>query len=156
VALVVARLARYGHGGGGPQSLKGLAADFPRVTPGGLAAAGRLTVVYPSCCCGLEAWRDWYQLLSDGQSPWLGHDPSPWVEVRGEEFLVWPDGDVGEANEGDAQPIRFSKPELVASLASAERDLGAFADRLRDWASTRAPEHAQALCDRFRALVSLT
>jgi hypothetical protein len=127
VALVVAQLARYGHGAGGPTTIESLAADFPHVTPGGLAAVDRLTTVLPSCCCGLESWRDWYRLLSEGQSPWLGHDPSPWVEMRGEEFLVWPDGGLGDAGVGEFQPIRFSKLGLAASLANAEADLGAFA-----------------------------
>ena len=156
VALVVAQLARYGHGGGGPTSIEGLVADFPHVVPGGLAAVDGPEAVHPSCCCGLESWRDWYQLLNDGQSPWLGHDPSPWVEKRNEQFLVWPDGGLGEAAVGELHPIRFSKHALATSLAAAERDLGAFAGRLRDWASVLAPAYAQALIDGFRALTKLS
>jgi len=155
VALVVAQFARYGHGGLSPGSLEGLVADFPRITPGGLAAVDGVNTVHPSCCCGLESWRDWHRLLSDGPSPWLGHDPAPWVERRGDEFLVWADGGLGKEGVGELQPIHFSKDQLAAALDAAERDLVAFARRLLDWSSVVAPAHAQALAEGFRTLARL-
>jgi hypothetical protein len=156
VALVVAQLAQYGQRGGGRQSIEALVRKFPTIVAGGLAAEDGRTTVHPSCCCGLESWRDWHGLLSDGHQPWLGHDPSPWVEKRGEEFLVWPDGGLGAAKSVDLQPVRFSSRELAASLGDVERDLNEFVGRLREWTAARGPDYAEALAKRFRALARLS
>jgi hypothetical protein len=46
------------------------------------------TVIGPSCCCGLEGWKAWLDILTTGQSPWMGHDPAPFVELLGEQVCV--------------------------------------------------------------------
>ncbi|MEM6751715.1 MAG: hypothetical protein AAF630_01815 [Cyanobacteria bacterium P01_C01_bin.38] len=62
------------------------------VLPGGIQArAANNKVISPSCCCGLERWRDWLRFMKKGQSPWLGHDPNPWVEKVKELVRVWSD-----------------------------------------------------------------
>ena len=35
--------------------------------------------VEPSCCCGLLGWIEWRDLSPGSYSPWLGHNPSPWI-----------------------------------------------------------------------------
>lgn len=50
------------------------------ILPGGIQVISEEKVIAPSCCCGLETWREWVEFLETGESPWLGHDPSPWVE----------------------------------------------------------------------------
>ncbi|MFI0217065.1 hypothetical protein [Streptomyces lydicus] len=64
------------------EQLRRLLQQEKLIAPGGL----RLreididVTVRPGCCCGLEDWRDWLGLL-EGDVPWLGHDPSPAIEV---------------------------------------------------------------------------
>jgi hypothetical protein len=156
VSLVVARLGRYGPSAELPQIVGDLVRHFPHIAPGGLAAVDGTVSVVPSCCCGLEKWREWHNLLRDGTSPWLGHDPSPWVETVGDAFVVWPDGGLGPGGSGPRPPIRFTRQQLSHALASVERDLRAFAARLQAWASVVAPDQAQGLAERFLNLVALT
>jgi integrase len=153
VALVVAQLSLYG--GAQAASLRQLAENFPHIAPGGLAAEDGEDVVFPSCCCGLEAWREWHLLLSKGTSPWLGHDPSPWVEARGEDFLIWPDGGLSGGNSESLTAIHLSRAELATLLENVERDLRGFVDRLRDWTSALDPEVADPIAAGFRALAKL-
>ncbi|MBA0053287.1 hypothetical protein E0L36_21140 [Streptomyces sp. AJS327] len=79
--------------------------------PGGLRlrdpATGR--TITPGCCSGLEDWPEWTELF-DGEVPWLGHDPTPQVELRGTTAYFWPDarrtpstGD-GDADRADRRP----------------------------------------------------
>jgi hypothetical protein len=59
------------------------------VLPGGIRAIddeSQLTIE-PGCCCGLETWREWLNFAEGGNSPWLGHDPDPWVERKGKKLL---------------------------------------------------------------------
>jgi hypothetical protein len=155
VALLVAQLAGYGHAGAGATDLASLVRAFPHVTPGGLAATDEIHEVRPSCCCGLEGWRDWDRLVVTGASPWLGHDPSPWAEVSGDEFLVWPNGGLGEALSDDIQPVRFSRKELVAALTQVEEDLRSFASRLHAWATQVSPQDAYSLANQFCKLARI-
>jgi hypothetical protein len=63
------------------------------ILPGGLRVTDTMTgkSVVPGCCAGLEAWRDWVELLERRQ-PWMGHDPGPWVEFRDGRVRLWQDG----------------------------------------------------------------
>jgi hypothetical protein len=155
VALVVAQLAQYGHGGDAAEDLAALVNAFPEIVPGGIAAGDELQEVFPSCCCGLETWREWQKVATDGTGPWLGHDPSPWVEAREDAILVWPDGGLGEASEADQHPVRFSRPQFDTALVEVEGDLRDFQIRLKAWAASVSPELATGLADRFGALVRL-
>jgi hypothetical protein len=101
---------------------------------GGLAASDGHLTIYPSCCCGLESWREWLTLLSNSGSPWLGHDPSPWVEARQDQFLVWADGGLGEKSD-PTMVIAFTRFELSEALVRVQLDLQAFRDRLSEWAA---------------------
>jgi hypothetical protein len=131
VALVVAQLARYGHGGNGLQDLASLVESFPKVAPGGISASDEHQEIHPSCCCGIEGWREWSQLLAGGHGPWLGHDPAPWVELHDGAVLVWPDGGLVNVDIEGMRPVRFSKAEFEAALVHVEADLRDFLGRLR-------------------------
>lgn len=65
--------------------------------PGGLLARDTETGVSipPSCCCGLEDWREWVSVPRGGQ-PWLGHSPTPWIEHLDGAVRIWPDGGMGK------------------------------------------------------------
>lgn len=151
VALVVGQWAAYGRGDRGQTtSLASLCDEFPAVAPGGLAAVSDGIEIAPSCCCGLERWRDWELLLATGTQPWLGHDPSPWVEVSGSTFVVWSNGGLGEGV-ADAVAVKFSTEELQAAITSVERDLQAFRDPLRAWANSRDPMCSNRLVQVFES-----
>jgi len=116
--------------GGRDEVVDALLAEELLIAAGGLqvgdATAG--VAVVPGCCAGLEDWRDWVQVLT-GESPWLGHDPGPEVEVVGDDLRVWQDGGpnrhrggwvpvqvaqlngaalvVGQAGQGVADPYRL-------------------------------------------------
>jgi hypothetical protein len=151
IALVVGTWAQYPHLRHEPQDPQDLAAlirDFPRVAPGGLAAVHHDAEIAPSCCCGLEGWREWERLLTDGQQPWLGHDPSPWVEVNGREFTVWSDGGDDGGIRG-ATSVRFTAEQLQAALQAVERDLVAFGECLRRWPGSCDRRSGEALVAAF-------
>ncbi len=121
-----------------------LRADF--IAPGGLAAIGEGTArIFPSCCCGIEEWREWQLLLEGGASPWLGHSPSPWVECVGAAYRVWSDGGMGEEPAGPLVHVDFSREELRAALEAAESDVRGFLRRVDVWAGHRAPDERDAL-----------
>ncbi|MBA9002363.1 hypothetical protein [Thermomonospora cellulosilytica] len=99
--------------------------------PGGLRLTDTSTgaVVEPGCCFGLESWRDWAELL-DGETPWLGHDPTPEIEFADGVALVRVDG-------GDS--IRLPLEELPAILTAVRNDLTGFLSLTGRWADAHAP-----------------
>lgn len=117
-----------------PDSIKALCAEFPASLNGGLAAIDGNIIIMPSCCCRLEHWPEWRQLLDTGEQPWLGHGPSPWVEVQDNKFLVWPNGGMGEEMDASLKPARFNRTQLKVVLASVQQDIRDFLFPLRRWA----------------------
>jgi hypothetical protein len=107
----------------------GLVATEMLIAAGGVRLHDTTTgaTVVPGCCAGLEDWRDW-TLVAAGESPWLGHDPSPRAEALADHARIWPNGHAGPVV--DVPWVAF--PEL---LGQVHRDLVAFADRLADWAA---------------------
>lgn len=98
------------------------------VLPGGLQVRSDDKVINPSCCCGLETWRDWLRFLKTGRSPWLGHDPSPWVEKAGGLIHAWSDKKA-KSFHIDFQPSKFD-----AELSKVQQDLSEFLARIESWA----------------------
>ncbi|WP_051762173.1 hypothetical protein [Microbispora rosea] len=118
------------------------------IAPGGLQvhdSAARLTIS-PSCCAGLEDWRGWTALLQ-GDQPFLGHDPSPWVEILSDRFRVWPD----HRPEQLAQDrfIDIPATAILNSLQVVQRDLLGFMRAAEIWALEVVPQHAPALVERL-------
>jgi hypothetical protein len=102
------------------------------VLPGGLAViAPDVEPIFPSCCCGLEGWREWISAISSRQSPWLGHDPWPWVEFAEDGIHVWCDGGLG--GEG-SYSIDFTESAFREALHEVHRDLIAFLGLCKKWA----------------------
>jgi hypothetical protein len=87
----------------------------------------------PSCCCGLETWREWPDFLATGTTPWLGHSPSPWVENYGDAIRIWSDGGLGESVK-NAFFVDVSRAVFKESLSLVERDLQAFLFCVESWA----------------------
>lgn len=126
------------------------------VLPGGLAFeddAGRL--ITPGCCAGLETWRECSSVPSKGGSPWMGHDPAPWIEDTGEVLRVWADGGLS-ALQQDEFYIDFRRDELAFQLRRVEADLQAFLGRLRSWAQEHDPARAAAFAARFDQMFEIS
>ncbi|WP_433550201.1 hypothetical protein ACQP08_19770 [Micromonospora zamorensis] len=113
-----------------------LAEDF-LIAAGGLRIRDSTTgtVVTPGCCAGLEDWRDWVQVVV-GDSPWLGHDPGPEVEIVGDELRVWQDGGPNRYR-GRWAGVHVDLPHRALSglLSGAHRDLVGFLNALTRWAT---------------------
>lgn len=144
VALVLLQLATYNRKGeGAPLQPAELLAAEALVLPGGLQASDGARVIGPSCCCGLEGWTEWWLAIDDGSSPWLGHDPSPWLERQDDRFHLWPDEATPER--AADSPIRFTTAELQAQLEQVPATLQGFLARLREVLHACAPAEADAL-----------
>lgn len=71
-------------------------------------------VVRPGCCSGIEARHGWRAFLETGESPWTGHDPSPWLERCEKHVRIWSDRD------GDACSIELPTERFVRGLDSVD------------------------------------
>jgi len=116
------------------------------ILPGGLQASLGSDEINPSCCCGLECWREWERVLAGG-SPWLGHDPAPWVESSGNLVRVWSNGALDQAP--DAFSIAFERPRFEAELDRAAQELRAFLERSAEWARSAGFSDPDAVCRKF-------
>ena len=138
VALVVATLASC-NGVAPPcgiaEAAQALEAAETPILPGGLLVRAGALEIPPSCCCGLETWREWYDVAPGGTSPWLGHSPSPWVECRKDYALIHADEEMG----APSPTVAVSYSELGEALAGAHAALRAFTRRLSQWLDARAP-----------------
>ena len=94
------------------------------VVGGGLRVSQGALRIDPSCCAGLEGWREWLTAACDKHSPWMGHDPSPWVAFESSHVVIHTD----ETNQHSAcaPPIMASYDELETALAEAKADLAGF------------------------------
>jgi hypothetical protein len=157
VGSAVAMLAGYnarvddGEGvpGDGEALVRRLAEAETVLAPGGLRFHDTATgvTVEPGCCCGLEDWREWYDVI-DGETLWLGHDPAPRFEHGGDVVRLWPDGrDAAEAPEGPAVEVVVA--ELPAVLRGVQEELRGFLRGVGEWAGSRFPGVGEGLVARL-------
>lgn len=147
IARMIAILASYNNvacHGSIAEVARALLKAQTLVLPGGLLARTHIIEISPGCCCGLENWREWYGVTPNGTPPWLGHDPSPWVECKTDNAVLWADGDLG-----DQSPyVEVSYSEITHALRSAHIAMIGFADKLSKWISEDVPLGV-ALSQRF-------
>jgi hypothetical protein len=145
IGLVFAQLVDYNHiEGRDTEALQaGIIEAESLLLPGGLQASYGKQEIDPGCCCGLEAWREWEGALK-GSSPWLGHDPSPWVELSGNVVRVWSDGGLNEAR--DAFSIAFEPRHFEAEFERAGKELRAFLTLAAAWAQSAGFSDVDAVC----------
>jgi hypothetical protein len=127
------------------------------VLPGGVAVrddTGREIV--PGCCAGLEEWREWLAFELTGQTPWMGHEPDPWLEHAGDYIRVWSHGELSEGAKSSPYAVEVSLEEFRRALAGLQHDLGGFLRALRAWAERHAPEQADSLVARFDEAFEIT
>jgi len=112
----------------------------------GIQVSGSGREINPSCCSGLEEWREWFECLTSGRSPWMGHDPTPWIERAGNIVRVWSDGGYNLTPKADAFAIEFERDRFVAELKRVEQELRAFLLRVGAWAEAVGFQDGPALC----------
>ncbi|RSM34832.1 hypothetical protein DMA12_46615 [Amycolatopsis balhimycina DSM 5908] len=127
------------------------------IAAGGLLARDTLTgvAIPPSCCCGLESWREWTAVPHGGQ-PWLGHSPAPWVEHLGNAVRIWPDGGLGEAPPPIERAITAPLDVFAAQLHTTHQDLLGFLDAATQWAHDFAPGMAGDLAAKLDDSFAIT
>ena len=134
IGLFVAALASpidVAPSGGRAEFVDALLAEEVLVIGGGLRARDTSTgtEVVPGCCSGLDDWREWTGVLV-GRSPWWGHDPSPEVEVVGDDVRCRQEGGPSRAR----WDVSFPRRELPSLLMGVQQDLVGFLGALGAWA----------------------
>lgn len=124
--------------------------------PGGLQASQEGREINPSCCCGLEGWREWLWCLESGESPWMGHEPTPWVEWQGGVARVWSDGGMVGLPGDHAFAIQFDRECLASELDRVSRELVEFLSLVEAWAVTTGWPDPRALCRKLDSCFGIT
>jgi hypothetical protein len=116
------------------------------------------TVLDPGCCVQVDDWLDWADLLQDG-SLVLGHDPELVVDVRGGTCVAWTTDRDDREDPGPLphEPrVEFPAADVPGQIIGMRRDLVATIDGVGRWATTVAPDQADALVVRLRAAWGVT
>lgn len=97
--------------------------------------------VEPGCCNGLEAWRDWLEVLDGTGCAYFGHDPSSVAERVGDSVRLTLD-----AHAKDGSPvIELPAAQVRTLVAGAQQDLRDFLGVAGNWAEKHLPTHAAAV-----------
>ncbi len=120
----------------------------PFTVDGGLRLRHGDFVLEPSCCGILSDWRGWEDLGPGALTPWMGHDPAPWVATEPDTAVIYRDGGTQNDRPTTSAHIRVAYPEIAAALARAVADLEGFHGRLQDWLMRHAPGNT-TLAPRF-------
>jgi len=107
--------------------IKSLLTREEQVVSGGLVFMAKGFRLIPGCCCGLEGWIEWKGLKKDSHSPWLGHDPSPGVDTRGNKAILHNGLNVGQ------ESFELSYEELSEMVEQVSLTLSQFLERLHAW-----------------------
>lgn len=150
VALLVATLCHYGRGDDEPaDSAEALAKTFSRILPGGFAVIGNGQTFFPGCCCGLEMWQEWLNVVSSGQGPWTGHDPAMLIEVKDGNVSVSQEGALGSNTPLSEASVVFTNEQFEEAVRMAAADLEGFIVPLGEWLEKYAPSQAGSLTEQF-------
>jgi len=123
--------------------LQAIMAEPTWILPGGLRAQDGV-IIAPSCCCGLEDWREWLDFLKTGASPFLGHDPAQGIERVGDVIRI-----VSFSSDGSQTAIDLHPNDFVDQLQKVENDLKQFLFVLKNWADRTVPAQADDFVARF-------
>jgi hypothetical protein len=86
--------------------------------------------------------------LKTGDTPWLGHDPSPWVETRDDLIRIWSNGGLDGSVE-KAFYVDVSRSAFRKELEKVEQDLQAFLFCLEIWAQNMEIGQSNELAEKF-------
>ncbi|WP_328374676.1 hypothetical protein OHB13_00400 [Streptomyces sp. NBC_00440] len=119
------------------------------IAPGGLRIHDTRTTVTvrPGCCCGLEDWREWLD-VANGETLWLGHNPSPRLEHADKVVRLWPDGADAQENPSGL-PIEIMMGDLPGILQTVQEGLQGFLYLTKQWATCHVPTLAEDLAARL-------
>ncbi|MCB5181310.1 hypothetical protein [Streptomyces antimicrobicus] len=139
VGAALALIADHNDDGGrgGDVAARLLAADG-LLAPGGVRLRDPATgsVIPPSCCFGLESWREWAALAEREEPAWLGHGPVPVLEF---------DGDLVRVSDGRASVV-LEVGKVPDLLYDVQSQLIGFLARVEEWGG---PELARVLDAEF-------
>ncbi|MEV4016898.1 hypothetical protein AB0J35_41035 [Nonomuraea angiospora] len=117
------------------------------LAPGGLRVRDTATnaEILPGCCCGLESWREWRDVLRK-QHIWLGHDPDTGLEyIAGAVRLKQePRSPLSPMHE-----VEIRLDDLPALLTTVHLRLQGFLGLVGRWASETTPRAADRLVTVF-------
>lgn len=151
IGLVIAQLAKYNQielTGDRLTALNQIIAAESLVLPGGIQVVDELqNTISPGCCCGLEDWRGWINFLKTYESPWLGHDPSPWIEMKDDVIWIWSDGHFETVN--NPFHIQVSRDRFAKALIIVEQDLQSFLFCIDSWAREIGLAQSSKLCQKL-------
>lgn len=126
-------------------NLNALLAEERIVLPGGLQfSEGAQVKIYPSCCSGLENWREWLSVPNGNVFVWAGHDPTPQVEL-----LATALGFGRMKKPMELHSLIWELTKLRFLLEKVEADLTGFVIRLGKWADFVAPSLRQRIVECF-------
>lgn len=98
---------------------------------GGVLFESDTKKIWPSCCSGLEGWREILKCVTEKRSPWMGHDPAPSMEFINNKVQVWSDDVTGKITKNPDKNgmffIEYEQEELISKLERIETDLLDFA-----------------------------
>lgn len=155
-ALFFCALFDYNHiefGNSMEMDIDALLSEDCLILSGGTAFfidAGRY--ILPSCCCGIECWKEIFQAVRDRESPWLGHDPTPIFSYEGENLYIWSD-DPG--TNPDSFSILTSIDGFLQHEAQVQQDLDSFlAGPFRAFLSENAICRADEIVEKVRVMLA--
>lgn len=119
------------------------------LAPGGLRFRDTTTQaeIVPGCCCGLENWREWGDVL-DGKDICLGHDPDTELVYTGETVRLRQEV-YARSLPLPLQELEIRLDELPALLASVQLQLEGFLDLAHRWLCDAAPQGADRILTVF-------
>lgn len=101
------------------------------ICSGGIVFYDENKEILPSCCCGIEGFKQVIQEIKEEISGiWLGHDPFPVVEFAENTVTVWQDDVLGLYNQPVAKDglvsIVYDKKELIFMLDNLTNEVHDF------------------------------
>ncbi|MFI6601417.1 hypothetical protein ACIBHX_34650 [Nonomuraea sp. NPDC050536] len=115
------------------------------LAPGGLRVrdATANAEILPGCCCGLESWREWRNVLHK-KDIWLGHDPGTDLEYLAGVVRLQQESDP-RALHSPNHEVEIHLDDLPALLATVHLRLQGFLGLVHQWASETTPRAADRL-----------
>jgi hypothetical protein len=102
--------------------IKEILSEDEVVIAGGILFIGDYMKIFPSCCCGLESWKEILDAAIGKSSPWLGHDPYPCFEHVENNIRIWSD-DFNKNQSKDIYFIECDRDILIEKLKLIRNDL---------------------------------
>ncbi|MGI5286196.1 hypothetical protein ACQEVF_23060 [Nonomuraea polychroma] len=116
------------------------------LAPGGLRVRDTTTgaEILPGCCCGLEGWREWRNVLHK-KDIWLGHDPGTDLEHIAGAVRLRQESGPRSLHLPSVYELEIQLDDLPALLATVHRRLQGFLRLVHQWASESSPRAADRL-----------